>query len=301
MRQKYQWFYGGGFAALAFLLTGCPPKPPAELNTPGITPNGQPTNGQQTAAWNNDRAAMQLALGNPNNAQKNESDRTNFLMQRPQYSLAYNDDNHTANWVSWHIGSDDLGTVERGKFAPDPDLPSGYYPVTPRDYTGSGFDRGHLCPSADRTGTYEDNDAVFSMINIVPQAPGNNQGPWKLLEEYGRNQVRSGKELYVVAGGAGRKGGKKGTIGKKVKIVVPETMWKVMVVMPEQSGNDLVRINSQTRVIAVMMPNVSSIKPDRWEKYRVSVADIERETGYTLLSNLPDNIESDLKQKVDDE
>lgn len=293
MRRKCNWLYGGGFAALAILLTGCPAKPPTNGNSPSTTPSGQKT------TWSDDRVAMQLALGNPNNARKNEGDRTNFLMQRPQYSLAYNDDNHTANWVSWHVGSEDLGTVERGKFMPDRDLPSGYRAVTPRDYTRSGYDRGHLCPSADRTANYEDNDAVFTMTNIVPQAPGNNQGPWKFLEDYGRDQVRSGKELYVIAGGAGRKSGSKGTIGKKTKIAVPETMWKVMLILPEQSGNDVARIDSRTRVIAVMMPNVSTIREDKWEKYRVSVADIERETGYTLFSNLPDNIERDLKQKAD--
>ena len=194
------------------------------------------------------------------------SERTNYLMQRPQYSLSYNDDNHTANWVSWHVEARDLGTVERGKFAPDPELPSGYYPVTPRDYTGSKMDRGHLCPSADRTDTYENNDMVFFMTNIVPQAPGNNQGPWKLLEDYGRDLVRKGNEIYVIAGGAGRKGGNKGTIGKKVKIVVPETMWKVMVVLPEQTGNDLARISAKTRVIAVMMTNASTVRQDKWEK-----------------------------------
>ncbi len=276
---------------LALGITGCPKKS-GEPNASSTLPN------VRKVAWSDDKTAVQLALGNPTNAQHNESNRTNYLLQRPQYSLAYNDDNHTANWVSWHVESHDLGSVQRGTVQPDPDLPSSYYPVTPRDYTGSGFDRGHLCPSADRTDTFENNAMVFYMTNIVPQAAGNNQGPWKLLEDYGRELVRTGNEIYVIAGGTGRNS-KKPNIGKKVKIVVPETMWKVIVVLPEQTGNDLARITSKTRVIAVMMPNVSTIRHDPWEKFRVSVADVEKATGFPLLSNLPDNVQHDLKQKVD--
>jgi endonuclease G, mitochondrial len=266
-----------------------------------MSTRGGQTGGQKTA-WSDDRTAIQLALGNPSDARPDENQRTNFLIQRPQYSLSYNEERHTANWVSWHVEAADLGTVERGKFAPDQELPVGFYPVTPRDYTGSGMDRGHLCPSADRTGSYEDNDAVFSMINIIPQAPGNNQGPWKLLEDATRDWVREGNEVYVVAGVNGRKGGNKGTIGKKrdARIVVPETVWKILLVLPEQTGNDLARINGRTRAVAVIMPNVSSIRGDRWEKYRVSIADVERETGLRFLTSLPDNIAQDLKQKADD-
>lgn len=293
----------GSIAALMLSGLGCPPKPPAELNPPnGTTPPRGGQSGDSKTAWSDDRTAIQIALGNPSDAKPDPSQRTNYLVQRPQYALSYNDDNHTANWVSWHVEAADLGTVERGKFMPDPELPSDFYPVTPRDYTGSGMDRGHLCPSADRTATYEDNDAVFSMINIVPQAPGNNQGPWKLLEDYTRDLVRSGSEVYVVAGGSGRKGGPKGTVGKKrdAKIVVPAMMWKIMLVLPEKTGNDLARISGQTRAIAILIPNVSTVRQDKWEKFRVSIADVERETGLHLLSNLPENVQRDLKQKADD-
>jgi hypothetical protein len=59
--------------------------------------------------------------------------------------------------------------VRRSKFAPDPDLPEGFFQVRPNDYRGSGFDRGHMCPSGDRTATKEDNEATFYVTNMVPQ------------------------------------------------------------------------------------------------------------------------------------
>ena len=48
-------------------------------------------------------------------------------------------------------------------------------------YSGSGFDRGHNCPSADRTGSTADNTATFLMTNMMPQAPTNNQQTWAHL------------------------------------------------------------------------------------------------------------------------
>lgn len=74
-----------------------------------------------------------------------------------------------ANWVAWELTKVDFGTSDRqDDFRPDPYLPAGWYRGKTSDYTGSGFDRGHLCPSADRTFTLEDNSATFLMTNIIP-------------------------------------------------------------------------------------------------------------------------------------
>ena len=47
---------------------------------------------------------------------------------------------------------------------------------------------------------------TFYMTNILPQAPGNNQGPWVQLENYERELASGGNELYVISGGSGSKG-----------------------------------------------------------------------------------------------
>jgi endonuclease G len=36
-------------------------------------------------------------------------------------------------------------------------LPPSFYQVQTSDYSGSGYDRGHMCPSADRTNTRTNN------------------------------------------------------------------------------------------------------------------------------------------------
>jgi len=75
----------------------------------------------------------------------------------------------------------------------------------------------------------------------MPQSPELNRGVWGDLEEYCRELVQSGKELYIVAGPVGSKG----SIGKKEKIAVPAKTWKVIVVL-ERSGLGLQGITSNT-------------------------------------------------------
>jgi endonuclease G, mitochondrial len=74
-------------------------------------------------------------------------------------------------------------------------------------------------------------------------------------------------------------------------------IWKVLIVLPE-GGNDMSRINVNTRIIAVHTPNINSISSD-WGIYRTKVDAIEQATGYDLLSALPEQVENVLESKVD--
>ena len=109
--------------------------------------------------------------------------------------------------------------------------------MAPEDYTDSGFDRGHMCPYADREGAEEARKATFVMTNAVPQSPANNEKGWEKFESYCRSLVRDqGRELYIVAGPHGQGGvGKKGPVrtlrGKDGDIVVPAVTWKVVLAL----------------------------------------------------------------------
>src|SRR5688572_3979336 len=99
-----------------------------------------------------------LTMGNPSNAVTNVLQPNNYLMDKPQYSLSYSRDNGGPNWVSWHLDGSWLGSAPRqDDFRADTTLPTGWYRVQSTDYSGSGFDRGHMCPSADRTVTVSAN------------------------------------------------------------------------------------------------------------------------------------------------
>ncbi len=234
-----------------------------------------------------------LVLGNPSGAVASSSYPTNYLIQRNQYALAYHRDNGIANWVSWHLDSGDIGSVSRSDFQSDSSLPSGWYRVATGDYSGSGYDRGHMTPSGDRTSTTSDNQATFYMTNIIPQAPDNNQGPWVDLETYSRELVSAGNELYIISGGAGSRG----TIASG-KVRIPNSTWKIIVVL-SQGSNDLSRVSNSTRVIAINMPNVQGIRDNDWRDYLTTVDALESLTGYNFLSNVSTSIQNVIEARVD--
>ncbi|RNI29086.1 DNA/RNA non-specific endonuclease [Rufibacter latericius] len=242
-----------------------------------------------------------LTFGNPSNATTDISNSNNYLMGKPQYALSYSRNRGTPNWVSWHLTQDWMGSVPRqDDFSPDSSLPIGWYRVTASSYTGSVFDRGHNTPSADRTRSFQDNSASFLMPNMIPQASNYNQQTWARLEDYTRDLVQDGNEVYVIMGSYGVGGtgsmGAKNTIDNG-RVTVPSQIWKVKVILPE-GEDDVSRITSSTRVIAVNTLNINSINSS-WGSYRTSVDAIEAETGYNLLSVLPDNIEQVLEAKTD--
>ena len=244
---------------------------------------------------------VHLLLGNPSGAVSDPNSPNNYLIVRPQYALSYNRDKGIPNWASWQLNPSWLGDLPRGPFATDTSLPATWYRVRTDDYTGSGFDRGHVVPAADRNQKPADGESVFLMTNIIPQAADNNRGPWEKLERYCRDLTKQGKELYIISGWAGSGG--KGERGKKTaiargKVAVPAATWKIVVVL-NQPGLGLESIRNDTRVIAVIMPNAQGIKNDDWRSYRQSVDTVEQITGYDFLSNLPTATQTILEAKVD--
>jgi endonuclease G, mitochondrial len=239
------------------------------------------------------KANAHLLLGNPSNA---GSGTANYLIQRSQYALSYNNTKHIPNWVSWQLNPAWLGTVPRSDdFRPDESLPSGWYQVKSSDYNDSGFDRGHLTPAADRSDTVTNNSATFLMTNIVPQTPNLNRGPWEKLESDCRKLVRSGQELYIVAGGYGDRGG----VGKgNARITIPQRLWKVVVVL-DKRGLGLAGVTMKTRVIAVDLPNIQGIEEMGWKTYKVTARQIEKKTGYNFLANVPQAIQDVIETRID--
>ncbi len=224
-----------------------------------------------------------LLLGNPSNATGNTANENNYLLVKPQYSLSYNRSRATANWVAWRLDSTWIGTADRqDDFRPDPALPAGWYQVLDNDYSGSGYDRGHMTPSGDRTRSVPDNSATFLMTNIVPQLADNNQGPWNDFENYCRTLAQSGNEIYIVSGVVGNIG----TIASG-RVVVPQYTWKVVLVLPNGSS-DLDRVSKATRTIGIVVPNFSPVNRNAgWRAFRTSVDSVEALTGYNFFSNIP--------------
>jgi endonuclease G len=216
-----------------------------------------------------------------------------YMIVRNQYVVNYNKVLNVPNYVCWELNADWFGDVSRysGNFITDTSLPAGIYRVVHSDYTNSGFDRGHLCMSDNRTKTVEDNKATFIITNIFPQMPDLNQGVWLRFESYCSDLARNqNKELFITAGGIYRN-------KEKIKgiVTIPDSCYKIVVIL--EKGQTYKDISSNTQVVSVVMPNISGVRGDAWEKYSSTVRQIENSTGFNFLSKVPKAIQDVIENR----
>lgn len=87
-----------------------------------------------------------------------------------------------------------------GSWHEESHVPSDYR-AAPGDYTGTGYDRGHMTPAGD-PGTLSAEAETFSMANVVPQAPDLNRKEWREIEDAVRDLAKRLGLVYVVTGPA---------------------------------------------------------------------------------------------------
>ncbi len=275
-------------------------------NTIDTTNNSTPTAGRGLPSGTgpdvppSDGDDSNMLFGNPSNATNSAAVTENYLIDKKYYVISYSSTRATPNWVSWHLDESNLGSTPRqDNFAAFSGLPTGYYQVQSNSYSGSGFDRGHNCPSADRTSSIEANSSTFLMTNMIPQAPQNNQRAWADLETYLRGEVKKGYEVYTIMGSYGKGGTGSNGYAETInngKVTVPKRVWKIAIILP--SGNsDLLRTNADTRILAVDTPNENALDTD-WKKYITTVDLIEKATGYDFLSKLSTDLQKKLQAKL---
>ncbi|HEX2191180.1 MAG TPA: DNA/RNA non-specific endonuclease, partial [Longimicrobiaceae bacterium] len=217
-------------------------------------------------------------------------------MEKRQYVLSYNPLRNVANWVSWNLNRTHFGDAPRSpSFTADPELPARFTRVVSSDYTGSGYTRGHMVRSEERTATAEENAATFLLTNILPQTQDLNAGPWLGLERWLQEQAQQeGREIYVVAGGIFPD--RPQTLNGRGRVAIPTRTWKIAVLLPYGQGLADVRSARDLRVVAVDMPNETGISGRSWRDYLTTVDALEAATGYDFLDRLPDGIEAEVER-----
>lgn len=210
-----------------------------------------------------------------------------IIIHHKAYSLSYNKQHNTPNWVAWHLtDKHTAGPVARSsKFWADPKI-SKLYRVDYYDYKDSGYDRGHMCPAGDNkwdeTAMYE----CFYMSNMCPQDPKLNGGQWGRLEQECRKWANTEKEIFIVCGPI-YEGKKHETIGIDHKIAVPEKFFKA--VMSLKPGKE--------KAIAFIFTNDD--KNPSYRKLATSVDAVEKLTGFDFFCMTDDSIEKKIEQQCD--
>lgn len=209
---------------------------------------------------------------------------TGDVVRHTWFTLSYNEDHEQAEWVAYELTREHLNEnwAERpNSFRPDPEVRT--ESATPRDYTGSGYDKGHLCPAADMA--FDDGaiDETFFMSNMSPQVPAFNVGIWRELEELTRDWARKFKHVYVVTGPI-LTVQDLGQIGFS-KVTVPGAYYKVLLAPDQQ------------KAIAFMLPNAVSTQPVM--DYSCSIDQVEKRSGLDFFPNLLKGLDEELEGSLD--
>jgi len=249
--------------------------------------------GVPQVSWARVGMDYQMQLGNPTLATVDANNHTHYLIQRAQYAMDYNDTTRQANWVSWSYTTGDTGSTSRqNSYREDTSLPVGFTRIG-RATFGTGLDRGHMCPSGDRTASVADNDATFFMSNMIPQTSQNNQGLWATFETYCRSLASGGSEVLITCGP-----GDFGTTSISNGMKLPGSVWKVVVVAPSGTALATSKVTTASRVIAIKTPNTASVGSN-WASYITTVEQIEADTGCKFFSSLPTSVARYLRKVKD--
>ncbi len=208
------------------------------------------------------------------------------LVEKQHFALSYREDREQAEWVAYILDREQVTppwVKRKDWYAEDPAIPTGS--ATWADYRGSGFDRGHLIPAADRAFSREAMDETFLMSNISPQRHGFNAGIWRELEELVREWVKRDGRLYVVSGPLF--GEDPTRIGKNA-VAVPEAFFKVLLDLGEP----------EVKGIGFIIPNAVSYEPV--STYAVSIDAVEAASDLDLFPDLmTDTFEAEMESRYD--
>jgi endonuclease G len=233
--------------------------------------------------------SLHLSLGQP----RDQDPSDDVILDHGVFVVSYNPARLGPNWVAWRLVASDLGDVDRTDFFhSDPLLPAGMPGPTKLDYRNSGYDRGHLCPSGDRTASVAANEETFVMTNMEPQVHALNVGPWEKLETFERQLAREDRQIFLVAGGLFDAAPTRLAGGE----AVPRASFKVMVVLERGTGAGAV--NEATTTFAVIMPNTEDVARTDWSDYLVSIDEVERQSGYDFLSLVAPGVQRGLEARV---
>jgi endonuclease G len=211
------------------------------------------------------------------------------IISHTGFSFLFNDAHKQSDWVVYMLCRERLSnpvTKRKDNFRPDPAVKTGT--ATAVDYRSSGYDRGHLVPSADMLWSEVAMYESFFFSNMSPHLATFHQagGIWYKLEDLVKIWAMEYDTLYIVAGPALNRG-IRGSIGKN-KVSVPEYFYKVI----------LNYTNNRIEGIGFIMPNEKVKSGNPVWNYAVSIDSVQNFTGINFFHNLPDAQEKYIESRL---
>lgn len=221
------------------------------------------------------------------------------LIKHAAYYLDFAPEFKQARWVAHIIVPDIIkGVVSRtNDFRIDSAVISGsadetdYFlkklkPDQTFEYTGFGYDRGHLAPSADFRWSQKALSESYLYSNMSPQLAAFNRGSWGDLEDAVRSYVirNPTTELFVVTGPFLEKNLPVITQGKN-HLPIPARYFKVVADLKNNRG------------IGFIMPNEAITKP--LKTFAVSIDEVEKQTGLNFYGAVPVDVQTKFESQAD--
>lgn len=152
-----------------------------------------------------------------------------IMLDHKYFKIAYNPKRRLAQYVTYQLSAEQLknkNASRANKFIPDPILLKRKisYVVT-AEYVRTGYDRGHLAPSADFAWSQEANDLTFVMSNMAPQLPNLNRDAWKRLEDKVRKWACGEEKITIITGPVL----KDGLTRLKSGLEIPQDFFKIVI------------------------------------------------------------------------
>jgi endonuclease G, mitochondrial len=207
------------------------------------------------------------------------------IVKHKAFTLSYKEEDEVAEWVAYRLTPEMLSQEREYKrsdnFRIDPLVKNGS--ASPKDYSKTGCDRGHLCPAEDFAYDWDFMDETFFMSNMAPQLPEFNRGIWRELEENVRRWALKYGELYIVTGPILKDADE--FIGEN-KVTYPKSFYKI--VYNKDPKNP--------KAIAYIIPNKMCTKV--LDEYVVSIKDVENATDLHFFNNWANTNLEKLKDKL---
>lgn len=125
---------------------------------------------------------------------------TEDIVRHEGYTASYNHTTLCPDWVAWELTADEANGQLDGQysFSRDPDVS---FPKASReDYSGSGWDKGHMAPRADMKWSHKALEESYYFTNVCPQDHEMNSQAWRKIEELTRRLTRHYGTVLVVCG-----------------------------------------------------------------------------------------------------
>lgn len=274
--------------AVAFALVACEGEDLSKVNKPnggGNTPTGENRNANDAKAQREyARLEFPRLKSGANRVLLHETPKDGL-----NFAIEWNETKKAQRWTCYQLfKSNMMKKTDRYKsdtnqYPRDPLLPKNLW-FTSDPYWGTGYDHGHICPSADRLNSAEANYQTFFLTNMQPQVHGFNAGVWQNMETKVRDIASRYNytfcdTLYICKGG---------TIDKPEQVL--ETTGKGLLV-PKYFFMAVLRVkNGVYNAMGFWIEHKAS-DDKKLAKYAVTIKELEEKTGIDFFCNLPDNIE----------